>query len=50
MNDIILIAKGYIFGEILSTPLNDDFSNKESEYMDSDEVYQLFSSRDYDYE
>lgn len=51
MEDMILIARGYIFEKILPTTLNNNESlNEESKNLNSDEIYQLFSSRDYDYE
>lgn len=50
MDDIALIAKGYIFAEESPVTLNIGSSKSDSEYLNSDEIYQLLSTRDYGYE
>lgn len=50
MDGIVLIARGFIIEEVLPLTLNDESLFDESECLNSDEIYQLFSSSDYDYE
>lgn len=50
MHDIILVAKGYIFAKASPMVLGIGSSKFDSENLNSDEIYQLFSSRDYGYE
>lgn len=49
MNDIVLLAKGYIFAEASPIVLDIDSSKVDSNYLNADDIYQLLSSTGYGY-